>query len=72
MHVHATSRHFLTHLTKANQGNSKSENDVTVKKIVVYIFIYIVLNNKFMTYDIESCYLKARMSFLAQLAFCVF
>ena len=41
-------------------------------KIVVYIFIYIVLNNKFMTYDIESCYLKASMSFLAQLAFCVF
>ena len=38
MHVHAASRHFLTHLTKANQGNSKSENDVTVKKIVVYIF----------------------------------
>lgn len=41
-------------------------------KIVVYIFIYVVLNNKFMTYDIEFCYLKARMSFLAQLAFCVF
>ena len=38
MHVHDASRHFLTHLTKANQGNSKSENGVTVKKIVVYIF----------------------------------
>ena len=41
-------------------------------KIVVYIFIYIVLNYKFMTYYIESCYLKTRMSFLVQRAFCVF
>lgn len=42
-------------------------------EMVVYIFIYIVLNHKFMIYDVESCYLKTRMSFqLVQLDFLIF